>query len=231
MKKLISLIAMAAIGLVFTAGNALAYFEDGNLIRIVYSISGDLEVATDLGAWSGIGENTAIGDDFTSLTGTNYADLQVAYMMDVDNTSYWFSSQLGVTPVTNTRTTPQNFTIQTTYGLDGSSMVAGSKANTGSYFVKMDNGGNAVGKFSAFYVAELGEANLADLATVGYVDQSLFYFASKSTAGVEVAVIRTMADGTTIINPGTTTETPVPASLLLFGSGLLGLVGVRRKTA
>jgi len=235
MKKLISLIAMAAMALVCTAGSALAYFEDGNLIRIVYSQSTDLEVASDLGAVSGLlgTTNNLVGDDFAAFTGTNYADLQVAYMvMTAGTRSYYFSGPNDVIPTSANRkagTLEGDFSaVRSTY-LGTESTVAGSKGVISSYYSTMDKGGVAIGKFGVFYAAALGEANLADLATVGYVDQKLYYFGSPNivAAGVEVANIRTMADGTTIINA----ETPVPASLLLFGSGLLGLVGIRRKSA
>jgi len=42
-------------------------------------------------------------------------------------------------------------------------------------------------------------------------------------------VIRTMADGSTIINPEAAAPVPIPAAAYLLGSGLLGLVGIRRK--
>jgi hypothetical protein len=43
---------------------------------------------------------------------------------------------------------------------------------------------------------------------------------------VKVATIRTLADGTSTINPS---AVPVPAAVYLLGSGLLGLVGLRRR--
>jgi hypothetical protein len=71
--------------------------------------------------------------------------------------------------------------------------------------------------------------------TIGYVDHTLYYYGSPSGAsgastGLAVATIRTYADGATQLNPRVA-ATPVPAAVYLLGSGLLGLVGIRRKMA
>jgi hypothetical protein len=39
----------------------------------------------------------------------------------------------------------------------------------------------------------------------------------------------TTLDGSTVINPAQTSATPIPPSILLMGSGLLGLVGIGRR--
>jgi hypothetical protein len=72
------------------------------------------------------------------------------------------------------------------------------------------------------------EANLAALSTTGYVDQVLYSYGSdpdSGNAGVQVATIHTTAAGSTV----TPTNTPIPAAAYLFGTGLMGLVGLRRK--
>ena len=76
-----------------------------------------------------------------------------------------------------------------------------------------------------------GEMNLAALSTVGFVDQTLYFFDSPQSAlfGVATVTLRTMADGSTIINPGSASAVPIPPSVLLLGSGLLGMIGIRRK--
>jgi hypothetical protein len=53
---------------------------------------------------------------------------------------------------------------------------------------------------------------------------------SDDMSGVAVATIRTYADGTIRLNPREA-ATPIPAAVYLLGSGLLGLVVIRRKMA
>ncbi|MEW6427386.1 MAG: PEP-CTERM sorting domain-containing protein [Thermodesulfobacteriota bacterium] len=83
-------------------------------------------------------------------------------------------------------------------------------------------------------------AKLTDLASVGYVDLYLYQYAANAANGYSGALVRDAAghdwraklrltsDGGVILNPS---AVPVPASVLLLGSGLLGLLGIRRKEA
>jgi len=239
MKKLLSLIAIAAMALVFTAGNALADFSAGQLIRVVYQDNGDVEMATALGSVSdllGTNANTVGGSvSLGNFAGADYSNLNVAYLVygGGANTTHYFSGETDVVPVTMPRkgtTVNANLaTVTSYYGTLGVDSAVGSQANVSSFAYRFGTDG----LLADFYASGNAIANLADLATVGYVDQVLYSFATPNSAaaGVAVATLRTaLVDGlaVTTVNPVTT---PVPASLLLFGSGLLGLVGVRRKSA
>ena len=65
----------------------------------------------------------------------------------------------------------------------------------------------------------------------GSVTQALYFWDNITTtvtadkSGVEVARITTNADGSTVI----TAPTPIPPAFFLMGSGLLGLLGLRRR--
>lgn len=239
MKKLFSVITAAAVLMVSLTGNALAYFEDNHLIRIVYQTNGNVELASDLGLFTDVlGGTAGPGDAFSlsQFSGAGYADLQVAYVVGGFSASQWYlSGAVGQAPVsgTNKGTGLKSawLGVDSYYG-SAASTVSKDKTNVSSYYDNMDLGGAAVGKFNNFYTTGMGEANLADLATVGYVDQAIYNFPNGTLnsplAGVQAATIRTMADGTTVINPA---AVPLPASVLLFGSGLVGLFGIRRKNA
>jgi hypothetical protein len=251
MKKLFGVL-LAAVLLFGMAGQAHAYFFSYDLIRVVYDTAydadtgeptgGTYETATTLGnfesnpTFSGI-SNMIVGsgaDAFTTLSGTDYSTLRVAYFINTgtyDVRNVWLSDDSDVA----TSTTRQYSTfLGNAQGVNTSYRLAEGDANTvqilqsegNSFWNLFENA--AAGSF-ALYLADgtqYGSQSLADLATVGYVDTYLYYFANGNSAGdgVQVAVIRTMADGSTIINP-----VPLPAALWLMGTGLIGLFGLRKR--
>lgn len=113
---------------------------------------------------------------------------------------------------------------------------------------------NAMGKTNGSYALQLesnvGEGKLAPLDTVGgYVDMYLYHYGTDmdnfmatgdisylytllpNSDGTNYAVLRLSADGSTILNPTSSSDVPLPGAMLLFGSSLLGLFGIRRKEA
>src|SRR6266516_3691618 len=82
MKKLVTIIA-AALLTMGLAANAMASFNDGDLIRVVYNHGGSVEVATDLGSISSIQSGGSLSTSAFSLSqisgATTMGDLYVAY--------------------------------------------------------------------------------------------------------------------------------------------------------
>ncbi|OHB26814.1 MAG: hypothetical protein A2X84_10995, partial [Desulfuromonadaceae bacterium GWC2_58_13] len=180
MKKLLSLISLAVVMMVGLAGNAMAYFEAGNLVRVVYQNNGTVEVATDLGSWATLGSssNATVGDAFSlsQFSGATYANLNVAYLVLPATTAetYYLSGETTLAPTNNARANTTYFNaagiLKPYYAAFGTSTAVADKNALTSYYAKMDKDGATVGKFAGFYNATgFGEANLADLATVGYV--------------------------------------------------------------
>lgn len=247
MKKFIAIfVAVLTLGL---AAQATAYFEEDHLIRVVYDKNGGgKEVATDLGdisTWITPGvspANVVVGGgesawDLSMFPGKSLSDLVVEYYaINYNNANAWTSGSLP-----DQKSGPRRFTVfnsaagnarayYRTLPITGSTVV-GSETSYKSHYAMFAKFGLSIGGFNEFlYPVFNGEENLAVLSTQGYVDQVIYFYDNPQAAayGVPVAIVRTMADGSTIINPGVV---PVPASVLLLGSGLLGLISVRRKNS
>ncbi|MEA2084753.1 MAG: hypothetical protein U9O82_11095 [Thermodesulfobacteriota bacterium] len=248
-------LALAAAAVVFSATSAMATFEDFSLVRVVYDTAGSIEIHTDLGDVNTLsvgGPHTVgggvdawtpadFGYESTDPGDNNYANLKVAYFA----TGGFFNG--GDAWVSSTRT-PEAI-VGTTAGILTASMdirdrnsqfgpntVERDSTNiyaSSTYWQAMDKWGVGVGTYAGtLTTGSFSEALLADLDTVGYVDQTLYYLdinnqgPDANVLGVELADIRTMADGSTII---TQSAVPIPGTVLLFGSGLLGLVGLKRS--
>jgi hypothetical protein len=122
-----------------------------------------------------------------------------------------------------------------------SAVIADKAANgTNTFYNQFDVHGVSTGYYAGWETGATGVnpggiLSLAALTTTGYVDQTMVYFGPFTTitpnasTGVNSITVRTMADGSTIINQGTAAPVPVPPAFFLMGSGLLGIFGVRRK--
>jgi len=244
MKKIMMLI-LAMMFVFGVTGQAMASFTTGELVEVLYSSAGT-EYAVDLGsaatlaaAVSAPGSQVDLGNSGASGLPANVTGYTVAYfaMTPLPGTTAWFSG--GATaPVTNSSSYPTTqvgnvdgyyknhssaaLTSSTGYTIYTSSQ---STALTTSYAKALDAGVANSGYLNHFYSS--GSAD----ATVGstYTDQFLYSLASKSASPVEVADIRTYANGDTVLISTASNATPVPPSVLLMGSGLLGLIGIRRK--
>ena len=243
MKKVMMLM-LAMVLLLGVSGQALAFFDDGNLIRVVYSSDGTMESATDLGSITGLTSastaNVIYNTNNFSLAqlgaGATLATSYVAYFTATLSPDQAWTSGSSASGQTGSTGAFQGFVssmhnaLQTGYQLNGgltNAMVTLATGDPNSYFKQLASVPGALGGFLA--QDNGAEKSLADLATVGYVDQYLYYYASipgrGSATGLNVATIRTFADGHTELNP----TVPIPAAVYLLGSGLLGLVGIRRK--
>lgn len=257
MKKL--LIVLAACMLVAgVAGRANASFSVGDLIRVVYQTTasgGTLEEATDLGSAAAIEANpSSLADSgYNLLTGNgtsnfgSLSNLEVAYFAVNGSTpptatEFWTSGTATGTETNNGYTTFKNgisvTAAATISGPNGYTLYSNGTANAWelvsnptSYYKGMDlNNANATGSFDKFYTAGAGDGEVA-LVSGGSVSQGLFDWKTPtqlSTISASIILVTSYSGGV-ISTTAQSNAAPIPPSVLLFGSGLLGLIGIRRK--
>ena len=249
---------MVALLMLCVSGQAMAAFNEGDLIRVVYSGTGSgTEYATDLGNFSNLTaqdstylHNTTDLFSTSSVGASSFSTMNVAYFIysgtgAAGNGGVWTSGSAATGGYAQGGQFYSGFqTAMVTTLPVWQSVAIGNNAtllqsNAGSYWNNANNAGFGVGTMGGFLgpnASNSAEQNLTALSTAGYVDQILYYFGSNPDTnfgrGTVVATLRTLADGSTIINPqNAPNATPIPAAAYLFGSGLLGMFGLRRKMA
>lgn len=237
MKKLATLLAAAAF-MAVTAGNALAYFDDLSLVRVVYdSNSGATgkEVAYDLGnintflAGGGSFTTDSITADFGAVAPAN---LRVAYYAyDSSTSSIWLSAGDTAPSVYDMAYTNINGAALTSaygnYKLTETDKGVTTVGDAASFYTMFAAEGQQPGTMAGAFGPGIGETSLANLASG--VTQKLYFFADADTAKAgELALNITTTDTGTTLTPAAA-PVPIPPSFLLMGSGLLGMVGIRRK--
>jgi len=187
----------------------------------------------------------------TSIFGssTQFSDLRVAYFTFDPANGKWVGLASGLESINNISRKYSGFLSAAqalTYGATGTtgaydlnmvtdnSAKLANKSATQTFYNKF---GASVGNSYAGMVAPSGNpdgiASLAALATVGSVEQNFMTWTGTKTdnasAGTLAFTLTTLADGSTVINKMDTPQVPVPAAAWLLGSGLMGLVGLRRR--
>ena len=230
------------------SSQAFAYFTTNDLIAVVYNQTN--EEAIDLGSITNVNIDTlaspltlaAAGSiNLAGLQATSYSQLQIGLFAfsGMGTLQEYFATTQTTAPALNSKlilSFSSAFTNVTGYysGLGTSSIEYGAPTNRNSYFKQMDGNGNSPGFYAGLNTAasSTGESSLAALDTGGSVAMYLYHFNVASAApGANTpyySILQINSDGSIVAEAAPAT-TPIPASILLFGSGLFGLLGIRRK--
>jgi len=188
----------------------------------------------------------------TSIFGstTQMSDLRVAYFTFDSANGKWVGLASGLESISNVARKYGNFetaaqavsgmaSAPTNGAYDANMVTADSaklanKSGANTFYTKFSAvlGPNYAGMVSNTNTN--GIASLAALATAGgTVEQNFFTWTGTNTnvasAGSLAFTLTMLADGSTVINKMDGPQTPVPAAAWLLGSGLMGLVGLRRR--
>ncbi len=243
MKKIVTIMAAALLTL-GAAANAMAYFANGDLIQVAYVRGGTNEVATDLGSISNVLGGTTVtltgsnAPSLSALGATSWDQVYVAYFaLNTANKNFFVSGDSNTAGTKNYTSLASTFSnLYVGYQAAGgttSQTVTLAQTAVHSYntlFNTNDTSGVSNGYMGGYLTTWTGtEANLAALATGGTVTSTIY---EKANAGAFDSASPWSATPLTIANSNgmvVASATPIPPSFLLMGSGLLGMVGIRRK--
>jgi len=222
MKKIMMLLAVAVLLLGFN-GQAMASFSNGDLIQVVYS--GTTEIVTDEGSLA-----TLLAGGTTLNFTSPLANASVAYFDYIttggSEGTVWTSGNSGgqtakFGSATAFQTAYNNVTGLYWPSTSSPAQASGLTTNPNSYSTQMNGSGSNVGQMAGFIPDGSAETSLVNN---GPVTQTLYDYIPTPTRGASQSgsIVAT-------INTGNVSATPVPPSILLMGSGLLGLAGIGRK--
>lgn len=246
-KKMIALLAGAL--MMISASSALAAFTGTDeLYMAAYNTTSNTEVVIDLGslvkdAVTGSYSLTSSGVNSFNLAANlgsaSAATTQIAFFGQDLVGSNLFASASSTTAPTSAAAMYSTFNgrisfIQTQYG-GGTALGSGAASATNSYNSTMNP--TFAGQFgglngNTFVTPEMSLASLAAGGDLGVY--SFGPLTSKST-GAKTGVLQfdytlvADANGNYTVTTANTAATPIPAAFYLLGSGLMGLVGMRRK--
>lgn len=237
-----SVVLLAAVLVLVVAGQAMAAFENNHLVQVVHN-STDKEFGADLGDlgtidFSGTHVLLAPAGSVNFAALGSFSDLSVGFFgADTVGFHNWIATTVTTVPAISTSQL-LNFEngaqgVQASYQTDPSQTY-----NTpGTYGSIMNLNGAAPGAYAGWNSdSSVGESILADLSSVGYVDMYLYHWdvvtldKGPDTNTDYTGILRLYADGSTVLNPSAQVV-PIPGAAILLGSGLIGLVGIRRRNA
>lgn len=258
MKKTLVMGIAAGLVMLGAAGQASATMTLGDLIMVGYNTTTN-EVGVDLGSMASVlsglsaaPKTLATGLDFSPAAGADNAPVSLGFFQDGSNWNtydvsiYFATTSPTATAYSSTFTNVQNqFSPAATQiigyynqKLVSANTAVGSPTFANSYDMSMNMGTKGPGNYAGVN-SNLAVGEAKDILAGGPVDMYLYHFILNQTNGlIELAPASASQDWTVklTLDNGTltavnTNAVPVPATALLFGSSLLGLLGIRRKNS
>ena len=220
---------------------------------------GTNEIVVDLGKISSLftaggvtTTNSAFATDLSTYFGnTSVSNLQVAYFAEhaaglTSAKVIYASGTVAPTGVTGGSTFASTSgaigSFRSTYsgaasvvtGTDSAGLTyattVGATSVLNSYWGGLDQQGAGIGTLAAYLPNGGSQGMEVAMVAGGTVTQNFYKIASAAgTPGLsDLGTIQTLSNGT-VITQGA--QVPIPPSVLLFGSGLLGLISIRRRSA
>jgi hypothetical protein len=237
-KNLAALFAAAVMTLSATSAFA-AFAQDNELIRVVYSTdtAATTTVVNDLGSISNFLGTTGRVD----VAGTGFSYATLGATANASNTyEVFFAKNNKVTG-----TTYDMWVAASSAPTTGARKYAGFNSGV-TTFSNLYTGPNTTGAYADF-TSRFGVSQTlnvygapVDVSLANIAAMNLYKFSSTAnttfpaTTGTNVdsnLTILTNADGSvSFLNSAAPANTPIPPAFLLMGSGLLGMVGMRRKS-
>ncbi len=232
MKKLM-VVVLAAFS-IFAVANTASAFESESLVAVLYDVDTNTEIGLNLGDLTSMdltAQNVVLKEAGTFTLDYDKVGVFASYGALTSSQNFFALTQ-DIEATVNTSQfigfTSAATTYNAGYTTEGSDLATTAPA---SYMTLMNSSGTANGAYNAFnsHNFDLGEGAISedgvrmylyqfDVVTAVYNDNDLTDFA--------VATIDFLADGSVVMNAN---AVPVPGAILLLGSGLVGLVGLRRK--